>query len=663
MTLPSSARDRLGDLLLQEAPSLRIPERIRHTLPVGQKAWRRHRDALVGATEDFSQLCTRPAGDFNTVRAWVIDLASARKRVRSLLLALEPFVPFDSSAADDLIQAVDKSITVTADNVKRDASGSGATPELLIAISWWRSRDSDHDESAILGVAFGLPAAPVDDKNEFRADWVLQHYAYKNGSLIARVIRHLDSLGVPEVGDVLVGISMIGDLLDCEDPISAYIAMDSFVSTYLEAPPEVAERVRDHLDKTEGAVRRARQMANRAYATAVAAQNDAETRAFALADMYKRLIEGPFRQYAWGLYCLDHASWEPPPTLGSMRERLIARGGLLSAIANIAVLPGLRNSEAHETLVWEGLDEEFVTESGRLSPAQVATALVEADCFAVGCEAGMAAARSLAITPDGLVLPDPGETGRMPAWRRVRAYFGTNNLRLTEEHLNARNATLRIEQLRLRDVNPCFQALLTAHRLLPRIETFSVGVQDAVEIRITVSAEALEATMPIWEHALPALDRMPFATFLPANFDARRRVEPEGLALRSATWIALDDVLDAIDGSPPEWDESVLELLDVRLRVVEVAVSQLAKFVGSTNVRISSVICSVGELREWINRVRPSDPNAVEVCESLQRLRIQWRTWGPVPRHPLVPEPTNAEFSENRPTIRRELFSKDYRTI
>ena len=663
MTLPSSARDRLGNLLLREAASLRIPERIHHTLPVGQKAWRRHRDALVGVAEDFSQLCTRPAGDFNKVHAWVIELANARKRVRSLLLALEPFVPFDSSAADDLIQAVDNSLSVTADNLKRGAPDSGTTTELRNAISWWRSRDSDHEESAILGVAFGLPAPPVDDKNEFRADWVLQHYAYKNGSLIARVIRHLDSLGVPEVGDVFIGISMIGDLLDCEDPIAAYIAMDSFVSSYLEAPPEVAESVRDHLHKTEAALRRARQMANRAYATAVAAQNDAETRAFALADMYKRLIEGPFRQYAWGLYCLNHASWEPPPTLGSMRERLIARGGLLSAVADIAVLPGLRNSEAHETLVWDGIDEEYVTESGRLSPARLADALVEADCFAVGCEAGMAAARALAITPDDLTLPDPDETGRMPAWRRLRAYFGTNNLRLTDEHLNARHATLRVEQLRLRDVNPCFQALLTAHRLLPRIETFSVGVQDDAETRITVSAEALEATMPIWEHALPALDRMPFATFLPANLDARSRVEPGGLALRSATWIALDDVLDAIDGSPPEWDEPALQLLDVRLRVVEVAMSQLAKFVGSTNARISSVVSSVGELREWIIRVRPSDANSVEACESLQRLRIQWTNWGPVQRHPLVPEPTNAEFSEDRPMIRRDSLSKDYRTI
>lgn len=547
--------------------------------------------------------------------------------------------------------------------MKLGAPESGATRELRNAISWWKSRDSDYEENAIIGVAFGLPAAPVGDINEFRADWVLQQYAYNNGTLIARVIRHLDSLGVPEVGDVLVGISMIGDLLDCEDPIAAYIAIDSFVSSYLEASPEVAEKVRDHLDKAERALRRARQMANRAYATAIAAENDAETRAFPLADMYKRLIEGPFRQYAWGLYCLDHASWEPPPTLGSMRERLIARGGLLSTVADIAVLPGLHNSEAHETLAWEGLDEEFVTESGRLSPAQVADAVAAADCFAIGCEAGMAAAHALAITPDGIALPDPGETGRMPAWRRLRAYFGINNLRLTYEHLNARHATLRVEQLHLRDVNPCFQALLTAHRLLPRIETFSVGVQDEVETRITVYAEALEATMPIWEHALPALDRMPFATFLPANLDARNRVEPEGLALRSAIWIALDYVLDAIDGSPPEWDESVLQLLDVRLRVVEVAVSELDKFVGSSNVRISSVVSSVGELRAWINRVRPSDPNSVEVCESLQRMRVQWKAWGPVPRHPLVPEPSNTEFSENKPAIRGEALSNDYRTI
>lgn len=661
MALPLVARQRLAELLT--TPPLRMPERVLHTLPVGQTAWRRHRDALVQAMEDFNALLVHPEGDFEVIRSWAHELTRVRKQVQSLLLALEPFIPFEGAAADNLARTLDELIVASADNLIAGTRRHGESKELRGAISWWRDRDSEYGDSELLRIAFGVPDSPVDDRNEFRADWVFQQYAYRNSDVIVQVLRHLDSLGIPEVTDVLAGISVVGGLLDCDDPVTAYVAMDSFVNSYLEAPPELAAAARSHLDAGESALRRARQMANRAYNSAVSSQDDSEARALALADMYKRIAEGPFRQYAWTLHCLQHGEWSAPPMLGALRERLIAEKGYLSAVADNVVLPDLRNSETHETLEWDGIEEEFVTEAGRMSLSRVAVALIEGESFTAGCEAGMTAVRTLHIQPDGLSIPDPSEEGRMPAWRRVRAYFGTNNLRLVEERLNARNALLRVEQLRLRDVNPCFQALLTAHRLLPRIETFSVETEDDAETNIVVSADALEATMPIWKFALANLDRMPFATFLPANLDARQRVEPERVAVRSAAWIAADDVLDAIDGSPPSWDESVLKLLDARLHVADLAVSQTAAFVGSGDVRIESLHSSIKELRDWINRLRPSDSDSLEELEALRRLRLQWSSWGPVRRHPLVPEPPDAEFSEHRPMIRQGQFSKPYRTI
>lgn len=661
MTLPPAARERLADLL-QPLQGHRQPERDRHTVPIGQRAWQRYRDALTEAMERFAANLPLPGGDFNTVRAGALTLTEARDRVLSLLLSAEPFVPFDRPAAEDLIRAIDAALLSCASALRQGLSGGGPSAQLLTAMSWWSSRESPHDDHETLAAAFGLPASPIDANAEFRADWVLQHYAYNNGALLTRVLAHLDSLGVAAVPDTLAGTSLIGGLLDCDNPVAAYTAMDTFVNAYLSAPSDVAERVLAHLRASDAALQRARQMAGRAFSTAVAADN-AETRAHALADMYKRISEGSFRQYAWTLHCLRNGTWEPTPMLTSLRERLVAGGGLLAAIAAGVVIPGMRNSEAHETLEWDGIDEEFVTETGRIPPGQVTAAVSEARSFAAGCEAGLAAVRALAIPSGGTFLPDPDEPGRMPAWRRALAYFGTNNLRLTYEHLNAQDAQLHVTQLHLPDINPCFQALLTAHRLLPRIDTFTVSVEDNPATRITVSSDALRATMPIWEHAISSLDRMPFATFLPANLDARRRIETESAAVRSAAWIAIDDVLDAIDGSPEDWDEPVLKVLTARLTVVEIALSQVIQFLGSAGPRLGSVAASAGELRHWLARARPSNPGAADRNESLRRLRDQWNNWGPVLRHPLVPEASAAHAWEARPAVRQRQAYKHFRTI
>lgn len=207
---------------------------------------------------------------------------------------------------------------------------------------------------------------------------------------------YLASLGVPGVVDVLAAVSVVGWIVDRDDPVTAYAAMDTFVNRYITADEHVAGLVTSHLEDSEPALRRARQAANRAVAGAASVPADSESRAFALADVYKRVVEGPFRQFSWGLYCLQRGEWELPPMLTSLRDRLVSGGGLLTVVTD-AVLPDLRNSETHETLAWDGFREEFVTEGGRLQPSRVALALVLATSFAQGCEAGLSAVRSLGL--------------------------------------------------------------------------------------------------------------------------------------------------------------------------------------------------------------------------------------------------------------------------
>jgi hypothetical protein len=662
MTLPIPARERLADLL-QPSQEHRRPGRVQHTVPIGRRPWRRHLHGLADATEHFASALLRPDGDFATVRAWALQLTGERDRILALLLALEPFVPFNNSASDAFILALDDAVLSSADALRKGTPGRGPSTQLRESIEWWSNCDSPHDEEEILAAAFGLSASPLDANGQFRADWVLQHYAYNNGALITRIVHHLDSLGVPFITDILAGTGIIGGLLACDDPIAAYASMDTFVTSYFFASPDAAVQATTHLHASEPALQRTSLMTLRASRAAVAAGEDIEARALALADIYKRSTEGPFRQYAWALQCMREGRWGPPPMLTNLRERLAASGGCLAALANEVVLPGMRNSEAHETLEWDGIDEEFITESGRVALVDVVVAVSKASSFAAGCEAGLAAVRVLALPPDHSSLPDPNELGRMPAWRRAHAYFGTNNLRLTKENLNTRDAQLQVAHLRLSDVNPCFQALLMAHRLLPRIDTFTVSAEDDPGAKLTVSAVALRANMPVWEYAVSVLDRMPLATFLPANFEARRRVETESVAIRSASWIAVDDVLDAIDGGPETWDETFLHLLNARLRIVEIAVSQVVRLTDNGGSRLVSLAASVVEFRHWLECTPSPNPRAAEKCEALRRLRLQWGSWGPVARHPLVRKTHTSGTPEPQSMMRQERSGRHFRTL
>ena len=42
------------------------------------------------------------------------------------------------------------------------------------------------------------------------------------------------------------------------------------------------------------------------------------------ADLYKRVVEGSFKQYLWALWCLGRGSWSEVPMLSRMREQISA---------------------------------------------------------------------------------------------------------------------------------------------------------------------------------------------------------------------------------------------------------------------------------------------------------------------------------------------------
>lgn len=663
MTLPPAALARLVQPL-RAATALPRSARDFHTLPIESRPWRVHADALARHIAELRVAVDLPDRTFSGLRERVTLLLEERARTAGMLLSLEPFAPYDATRVDELLDILDQLPEAVAMAVESGAPVAACICRALEdASSDWAARESRCPRGEVLRVAFDMPHSPIDQVGGFRPELVLQHYAHRADRLLQRLIPHLVSLGLPHVTDLLAGISIVGRVLNCEDPVFAYLAADMFTRGFLAADPAVAEQVREHLQVSEPALQRSEHIIQRAIDEAGTADEDMETRAHAVANAYKRTVEGPFRRFGWALHCLRGAKWSDPPTLGPLRDQLIANGGTMARLADIVVLPGVRNSETHESLVWDGFDEQFITEDGPVPYDQVLTALLVGYSFVQGAQAGLAAIRVQHTTNTPWALPSSKEEGRMPTADRVRAFFGTNRLMLVEARLNSPHARFRVQKLGMPDINPCFQALLLARRLLPRTVSFEVSAVDSAGPVLAVDAAALDATMPAWEYAVSKLDQMPLATFLPANYSARQQLESPAMAARAVAWIAVDDAVGVIDGSAPSWDSETRRLLGVRLHIIATAIENTGRIIATGAARLSSVGDSVEQLHHWIRTAHPVDPWSADAQPALQRLRSQWEAWGPVVRMPSVLElPAPDEVTEAQPRL-RVIEPSDYQSF
>ncbi len=631
-------------------------------VPIDEPAWTRGAQALAIRIGSLAEDLRSPGLSFHDLSDWVTKVTHRRWDLQRQLHALAPFEPFDATLARTITADADKVVAAAAHALlsRTDAASCAALTNHVPALLDLISATSPDP----LAQAFGMPEAPRDANGECRPEWVLQHYAYRTGDLLSHVLPQLVSLGLGWIPDSLVAVTVIGLIVDSEDPIAAYVAMDLLAARFLDADPDIAQRVKRHLHGEEPSIARANRGARRAR-TAAATATTSEDRADALADAYKRVIEGPFRQHAWAARCLVHERWESVPMLSNLRERLSREGGLLAKMAESAIITEFRNGETHETLHWDGIAEEFVTPSARLTMEQIVHSTVLATALSSGFEAAHAAIRTLDLTLDH-ELPSPGQEGRAPAWQRARAYFGTNNLHLIDADLNTKNASITLRSITGSDINPCFQALHSVRRLLPGIETFTIRTAANDGPVIAVDATAIDASMATWTQSLRTLDRTPLATFLPVNLAARRQHEDEATALRSVAWIAVDDILDAVDGSAAIWEHVDRRTISARLSITESALAATASTVDKHNVRLDAVQDELAELHAWLVRENPAGLHEARSLASLRRLREQWQRWGPVPRLPGIPEVTPPETGdpiEPPPALSTEPKDARYRSI
>jgi hypothetical protein len=143
--------------------------------------------------------------------------------------------------------------------------------------------------------------------------------------------------------------------------------------------------------------------------------------------------------------------------------------------------------------------------------------------------------------------------------------------------------------------------------------------------------------MPTWRHAIPTFDSMPFSTFLPVNLVTRTRFETSSIASRSAAWIALDDVLDALDGGPSVLSESDLALAAARFDLAYRALSAcLPLITAESATRIEAAVEVIERtIARLTNIEKTIDAHELDEWPEIARIRYFWAAWGPVPRLPV----------------------------
>ncbi|MBM2620401.1 hypothetical protein JIG36_33310 [Actinoplanes sp. LDG1-06] len=529
----------------------------------------------------------------------------------------------------------------------------------------WLTAFNDPQED-VIARAFKVDAEHArDEAGNFSPSRILAFYYHRNGELLRAAIPHLASLGLPSVNDLLVAVSAIGWIVDAEDPIAAYSSMDAFTNAISRAHGSQAlEESLEYLHSNESALRQGRVRINRAIDSIKKAESD-EDRHLHLADLYKRIIEGPFRRYGWVFHCLNTRSWSQPPMLTQLRDTLVSSGGWLGNFTEKVVLRDVRNGEAHESLFWDGLIERFVAEGIEVEASVVAYAAMSADAFSRGCESAVACYRALGAEHTS-GPPSDKDRGRLESWRRAEAFFGTNGIRMVRADFNAKIAKVVCADLKRDDINPCFQALLLCHGLLPHVERFEVFSPGSSEPAVSVSKEALLLTRPVWKLALKSFTAMPFSAFLPMNFDARTRHEDTRQAALSIAWIAVDDFLDALDGSPEQWDRDELELFSKRVALNIFATHQCLTLVPAKyHTRLQSVHQEAKEMAAWLRR--SSSPllwHKVNRAEPVGRFRFWLDTWGPIERLPSITAPSGTSPDDDfRPSLRDDPGDLRWRTI
>lgn len=331
-----------------------------------------------------------------------------------------------------------------------------------------------------------------------------------------------------------------------------------------------------------------------------------------LLDLYRRMVEGQLRPWAWALLQVAGRSAPRPPELASIQDQLLADGRPLFLDMARAVLPVARNAAAHEDYAWDDEAQTLAVGEESVTVADLEDATERAYSLMCGAECGWACARSASRTFAELLDASDPEKGLGPIdERRALSHFGTNGLLPRSARLSRGTWSVTLDELPFNGINPCFQALVWSAQILPRARRFQVWLAGRELPVMDVERHVLEANWVVWCQARATMEAMPQSAFLPANAWTRLAVELPGEAARAAAWLALNDAIDACNESeahdhpagPPADAQAIRRRaarLTLRLDVVVAAVgATLTVLPASDNQPLEEVLAVVEPAAHW----------------------------------------------------------------
>ena len=549
-------------------------------VPITGRQWRRSvmdadldgcRAAYCAArTPATSALDRHGSGVSRRLRPAVLELAARASDLCGRLEILAALNPGDQAApraAEAWRQAIVDDLRIVLFAAIEDA----AVPVLSARPSL---PDCAAENRDVLLAAFGVPSDElVDDEGSFSDTRLIAAYRLRLPRLQMACDRIL-TLVAEHPPSVFTAASGARDVVTSASPGLTLWAARDIRSRILDAYAADFERTArilasawTEMDKESLSFSRLRDRVRRASEATTQRE-----RSIALLEAYKHMAEGLTRRWVAVLLRLTGMDETGPhPTLGTLGESATARLGLLGAPLNSALLPAVRNAEAHEDLDFDEDTGNLVVGDTTVGFAAVLDCLTELDTLQRAWIVGRLAA--FADSPElGLAVGRQGtHRPRTADFAFAKERFGHAGQRLRSFTRDRDQLEIVIDRLEADACGPCFLAMTQAAAILHGITRFMVRLPGRDDPVIDLPATALHSNLPVLQLAAANFpDGLPQATFLPCLTWCRLACEPVDEAARVAAWLTLNDAQHAVlDAEANPMAEA--PRLRVRLRVVAAA--------------------------------------------------------------------------------------------
>jgi hypothetical protein len=260
------------------------------------------------------------------------------------------------------------------------------------------------------------------------------------------------------------------------------------------------------------------------------------------------MVEALLRPWGWALLQLSGAQGEMP-MVAELRDRLTASAQPLHVYLASALIPALRNADAHEEAHFDQLRGQLAIGDQLVDHADVRASNAELAAINAGLEMALACACAQVESVARAYSVRPGDPQKAAeALSRAEQRYGHAGLRVWSLRRDRTTVQVRLDEIEpLRFSNPCFLATLQANELLAGVTRWQIGLRGRDGWVIDLPTSVLRENWPVLARAIQWFPEIPQGTFLPCTTWARLTVELPGPALRAAAWLGLNDLQSAID--------------------------------------------------------------------------------------------------------------------